>query len=124
MIYVNYNSNPMRRKVGDCTVRAISKALEQSWEHTYIELAVQGLLMYDMPSANAVWGEYLNSKGFVKKAINKDKYYTIVDFCRENPIGTYIVGTGSHTVCIEDGKYYDTWDSGDETPIFYFAKKE
>lgn len=124
MIYVNYNSNPMRRKVGDCTVRAISKALEQSWEHTYIELAVQGLLMYDMPSANAVWGEYLNSKGFVKKAINKDKYYTIVDFCRENPIGTYIVGTGSHTVCIEDGKYYDTWDSGDETPIFYFVKKE
>lgn len=124
MIYVNYNSNPMRRKVGDCTVRAISKALDQSWEHTYIELAVQGLLMYDMPSANAVWGEYLNSKGFVKKAINKDKYYTIVDFCRENPIGTYIVGTGSHTVCIEDGKYYDTWDSGDETPIFYFVKKE
>lgn len=123
MIYIDYNANPMHRKVGDCTVRAISKALKQSWEHTYTELAVQGLLMYDMPSSNAVWGAYLKSKGFVKKAINKDKLYTIIDFCKDNPQGVYIVGTGTHTVCVEDGKYYDTWDSGDEIPILYYIKE-
>ena len=26
-------------------------------------------------------------------------------------------------ICIEDGNYYDTWDSGDEIPIYYWKEK-
>lgn len=51
-----HNENPDGRNVGDCTVRAISTALGQEWETTYIALALQGYLMGDMPSANHVWG--------------------------------------------------------------------
>ncbi len=63
-MFERYNPNPQGRVVGDCTVRAISKALGQSWEQTYIGLCLQGFLMGDMPSSNAVWGAYLRSKGF------------------------------------------------------------
>lgn len=31
MSYTHYNPNPAQKSVGDCTVRAISKALDQSW---------------------------------------------------------------------------------------------
>ena len=40
MPYKYYNPNPMARSVGDCTVRAISKATGQDWEETYIGLCL------------------------------------------------------------------------------------
>ena len=66
MSYVYYNPNPLKLSVGDCTIRAISCALNMSWKETYLALCTQGFQMYDMPSANRVWGEYLKSKGFKK----------------------------------------------------------
>ena len=56
MGFVSYNANPEHKNVGDCTVRAISKALGKRWDETYIGLVMQGYMMGDMPSANHVWG--------------------------------------------------------------------
>ena len=58
MAYIQHNENPDGRNVGDCTIRAIAKALAQSWEETYVGVAIQGYMMRDMPSANHVWGAY------------------------------------------------------------------
>lgn len=58
-VYMNwtyYNPNPIAARVGDCTVRAISKVLDQDWEDTYMDLCALGLAMCDLPSANSVWG--------------------------------------------------------------------
>ena len=101
MSYVYYNPNPLKLSVGDCTIRAISRALNYSWKHTYLSLAIQGFLMYDMPSANRVWGEFLKSQNFIKRQIPDTcpDCYTIRDFCIDNSIGTFIVGTGEHVVC-------------------------
>ena len=30
----------------------------------------------------------------------------------------------SHVVCVEDGKYFDSWDSGNEIPLFYWEKED
>ena len=35
MAYVEWNPNPVGRKVGDCSIRAISKALGVDWETAY-----------------------------------------------------------------------------------------
>lgn len=120
-----FNPNPENNLVGDCTIRAISKALDQDWEQTYIDLCLQGFVMHDMPSSNNVWGKYLKSKGFVRSIIPNTcpDCYTITDFCNDNPQGIYLVATGSHIVCVINGSYYDTWDSGSEVPIYYFVKK-
>lgn len=120
-----FNPNPENNLVGDCTIRAISKALNQDWEQTYIDLCLQGFVMHDMPSSNNVWGKYLKSKGFVRGIIPNTcpDCYTIADFCDDNPQGIYLVTTGSHIVCVINGSYYDTWDSGSEVPIYYFVKK-
>ena len=63
-MYNYYNPNPKGNKVGDCVIRAISKALDMSWEDVYIELTIQGYLMGDLLSSNGVWDAYLKRKGF------------------------------------------------------------
>lgn len=42
MSYINFNPNPDRKLVGDCVIRAISKAMNQSWDDTYIGIMLQG----------------------------------------------------------------------------------
>lgn len=59
MGFVWHNQNPEGFNVGDCTIRAISMATGQTWENTYADLALQGFIMRDMPSANHVWGVVL-----------------------------------------------------------------
>lgn len=124
--YVQYNANPINRRAGDCTVRAISKALDQSWEYTFLDMSLQGFVLYDMPSANHVWGSYLRTKGFERKRIPDScpDCYTVKDFCDDHPKGTYILAISGHVVTAIDGAYYDMWDSGDELPIFYWQRKE
>ena len=124
--WIKYNVNPINNRVGDCVVRAISKALKQDWEKTYTELCVEGFLMCDMPSANSVWHVYLTRKGFKRGIVDMpcESCYTVNDFCNDHPKGTYILGTGSHVIAVEDGFFFDTWNSGDEIPIYYWQKEQ
>ena len=121
-----YNPNPMKNRVGDCTVRAIAKAMDQDWEKTYAGLTAYGFMCRDMPSANNVWGRYLKQNGFKRYLVDDhgQDIYTVEDFCIDNPVGTYILAIDGHVVCVKDGFYYDTWDSGQEEPIYYWAKGE
>lgn len=123
-MFIKYNPNPKGDRVGDCTVRAISKLLEQDWDRTYIDLCVQGYAMKDMPSSNSVWGEYLINRNYTRKVIQNTcpDCYTIKDFCNEHKQGAFLLCTGTHVVTVIDGDYYDTWDSGDEVPIFYYER--
>lgn len=126
MGWKQYNANPKGKQVGDCTVRAISKATEQPWEDAYSGIALQGFLLADMPSANNVWGSYLKRKGFRRRMIPDScpDCYTVEDFCRDHPIGTFIVALHGHVVAVKNGDYYDTWQSGNETPLYYFEREE
>jgi hypothetical protein len=122
MMFVFYNLNPKEKNVGDCVVRAISKALNLSWEKTYVLLCVQGLMCADLPSSNEVWSDFLKSKGFKRRTL--DDAYTIEEFCEVFPKGVYVVGTGSHAVAIVDGCFFDAWNSGRETVLYYFEKEK
>ena len=119
------NPNPVKNLVGDCVIRAISVALNQPWTKTYDDICAVGREMYDMPSSNAVWNAYLRDSGFTKQTIPNicPDCYRIFDFCLDHPRGEYLVATGSHVVAVIDGNYYDTWDSGDEVPIYYYERK-
>ena len=67
--YVYYNPNPNGKNVGDCVIRAISKATNMDWESVYTGICVTGYSMCDMPSANCVWGSYLRYNGFVRDVV-------------------------------------------------------
>ena len=124
MAFIYFNPNPSGKRVGDCVIRGISFLTEQDWEKTYIKIVMQGFAMFDMPSSNAVWAEYLRKCGYKKFVIPDTcpECYTVKNFCEDNPSGKYLLATGSHVVAVKDGDYYDAWDSGDEVPIYFWRK--
>lgn len=125
MAFVFDNPNPKNNLVGDCVIRGISILMGRPWEYTYIEIVAQGYTMYDMPSSNAVWNAYLKSKGYRKRIIPNScpDCYTVRQFCKDHPKGHYLLATGTHVIAVIDGEYHDTWDSGDEIPIYYYTKE-
>ena len=124
MAFIYDNPNPRHERVGDCTVRALSLATGKPWDEVYLNLCVYGYMMCDMPSSNAVWGQYLNDLGFRREiAGNECPLCTVAEFASKNKTGVCVLGTGTHVICLKGGNYYDTWDSGDETPIFVWRKK-
>lgn len=122
-LHKQYNPNPTRNRVGDCTVRAICKATGKEWDSVYAALTAYGYISKDMPSANHVWGRYLRDSGFHRHLIDENlDNYTVENFCRDHPKGTYILAIDGHVVCAVDGFYYDSWDSGQEIPVFYWTR--
>lgn len=120
-----YNPNPAGRiSVGDCAVRALTKVLGVDWEKAYAMLVKNGFEMADMPSSNAVIDSVLRQHGFYREVIPNTcpDCYTIKQFCRDNPVGTYVIGTNNHVVTVVDGDWYDTWDSGDEIPVYFWTR--
>lgn len=122
--FIYYNPNPVNQKVDDCVVRAIAAATRQDWDSVYIGLVFQGFIIKDMPANNYVWGNYLRSKGFIRRIIPNTcpDCYTVENFADDHPIGTFVLGTGSHAVAVIDGDVYDTEDSRKEIPIYYYKE--
>lgn len=122
MAFVQYNPNPRGIDTGDCVIRAICKALDMEWEKVYMDLTVRGLQYCMWGDTNAVWERYLRESGFVQQTFPSTcpDTYTIADFAKDHPEGTYIVATGTHVVAVKDGDYYDTSNSGNAVPSYYF----
>lgn len=124
-MYVYYNPNPLSKFVGDCVVRAISKVMDKDWDYTYDRICEEGRVLKDMPSSNSVWGSYLKSKGFKRYIIPNScpNCYSVTDFCKDNPIGTYVLGLDGHVIAVINGDYFDTQDSGFGCPTYYWRKE-
>lgn len=124
-MYEKYNPNPLGKNVGDCTVRAIAKALNVDWGAAYMLLTAKGYEMADMPSADAVWGAVLRSDGYRKYVLPDTcpDCYTAADFARDYPRDTYVLGFGGHVATMIDGTLYDSWNSLSEVPIYYWSKR-
>lgn len=126
MAFVFYNPNPSGRFVGDCTIRAICRLTDMDWDSVYACTVFQGFLRKDMPSGNSTWGAFLKKRGYIRKFIPDTcpECYTVKDFCRDNPRGRFLLVLDQHVVTVVDGNYYDTWDSGNEVPDYYWMKGE
>lgn len=124
-MWIKCNPNPGYKHVGDCVIRAISIATDRPWLAVYDDVCATGRKEYNMPSADAVWGKYLYDLGFEPFLLPAacPSCVTVRAFCRMYPKGTYIIGTGSNAVAVIDGDYYDSWDSGNEQPSFFWRVK-
>lgn len=117
-MWIPYNANPEGIRDIDCTVRAVSAAMGQSWDEAYIGICIEGFKQKRMPSSNAVWGQYLYNHGFRRKTILEDGLYTVRDFCADHPKGLYVLAVSGHVLTVIDGDWYDFWDSSEEVPLY------
>lgn len=125
MSYFYANPNPKKKLVIDCVIRAICIVTNKSWHEVFFDICTEAGVQCDMPSSNQVWKSYLLDQGFKIKMIPDmcPACYTVAEFSKDNPNGKFIVCTGEHAVAVMDGNYYDTWDSGDEVPIYFYYKE-
>ena len=107
-------------------MRAISTAAGISWDKAYCELCAAGYSMADMPDANAVWGAVLRRHGFRRHLIpeNCPECYTVEKFCEDHPSGVYVLALRAHVVAVVNGNYMDTWNSGEECPLYFWSKED
>lgn len=124
MAYEYFNNNPADKIVGDCVVRAISIATNESWDKTYIALALQGFLSKDIMNSNAVWGAYLMQNGFERYTLPHTcpECFSFSDFAEDHPKGIYVLCTGTHVATVKDSVLMDAWDSRNEIVQFYWKK--
>lgn len=124
-MWIKANPNPYRQEEPDCVVRAIAIATDHSWEKVHWDLCVMSHYEHTMPSTNWLWGKYLKRHGFEKFLLPDScpDCTTVREFCRHYPDGTYVIGTGTHAICVINGNYYDAWDSGQTVPTFFYRKR-
>ncbi|MBO7731768.1 MAG: hypothetical protein J6S67_04430 [Methanobrevibacter sp.] len=125
-MWIKYNANPVANRVEDCAIRAVAVALDISWEYAFDLIAKNAKEMGNVMHSNAVFGSVLRQHGFKRFIVPNScpDCYSLIDFCMDNPEGVYVVGLDSHVVAVIDGNYIDTWDSGNEIPIYYWKEIE
>lgn len=135
-----YNANPKNRYTDDCVIRAITNALDQTYEETYKEMFELSLSNYYSIYSQENIDRYLESKGWIKhKQLRKsdNTKYTGKEFCKYFQdhiayLGQSIIANigGQHMVCIKevysaptrDVKIHDIWDCSDCCVGNYWTK--
>lgn len=113
-----FQPNPKHEKAGDCQIRAVCATTGLDWYTVFdkmVEFCRENCYVWYSNEAY----NYLEDKfGFTKlpsaKRVKGKKATTVQMFCKEHPTGKFIVSTVHHVVGIKDGKYYDSWNSGEE----------
>lgn len=126
--YYQPNKKDLKDRYGDCTIRALSKALNISWIEAFdkeIPLCreAQASNIFDVPSK--IRNEFMKKLGFTYFGISNKKGTTrptVDSFTKNHPNGTYILSLANHVVASVDGKYYDTWDCGNKCLYGYWVK--
>lgn len=126
MAYSYYNPNPVGRFVDDCTVRALSKVLNIDWETAHVLLDNAAIKMGDMSDSKSVLPAVLRQYCFYRDVIPNTcpDCYTAEDFCNDHQNGTYVISFGGHVAAVVDGVLYDTADTSNDTPYYFWYKKE
>ncbi len=122
MGYVYYQPNKTT-ETGDCVVRSICLATGHGWHFVFDRLVEYARRVQDMPNEFAVYSKYLEDQGFTYRDVKKGKRrQTVSAFANRHKHGVYILKGLCHVVCVVDGNYYDSWDSGSKLVYGYWKK--
>lgn len=111
---------------GDCGIRAVSKALDCSWEEALTTLYLNALKIKEAPGSCDNITETLKFFDFKWVPITPkrgEKRQTVTEFAKTHNTGTYILRVSGHLVCAKDGKYHDIWDCGNKSLYGYWVKQ-
>lgn len=83
-MYRYFNPNPVGNITRDCVIRAVSAALDISWDDAFDLVAERAKQMGETMDENAVYGSILRQCGFYRAVISNScsDCYTARDFCR------------------------------------------
>jgi hypothetical protein len=111
-MYKFLNINPLNKKEEDCVNRAISLALCKDYYVIRNKLYLIADL-FDCDTLCVCCYKHLLDDVYQLPRIDM-KGYTIKEFIRKYPKGTFIIRVDGHLTCVINGKCYDIWDCTDE----------
>lgn len=126
MKYTFFNNNPKGRKTTDCVVRSISKAMNQSWEDTLMDLFNHALQYGVMLNEKTCYDKYLQANGWTKCKMPRHQdntRYTVREFLTENPKGIFIMSVARHLTVGIDGELLDTWNCSSKSLGNYWTQE-
>lgn len=120
------NLNPLKKRTGDCVVRALAFFLGIPWKEAFFDLimfcADKGLVNFNYIST---YTAYMKDKGYVRQ---KPPYkgISIGEFCEKiaDEGYVYIIQTKRHMTIICDRDVFDTWDCRDRNVIYYWKRQK
>lgn len=128
--YYQPNETDIKDKVGDCQIRALSKALGLTWLEVFDltmpmcrEERVPSIFSCDLTRTKRL----MANLGFVYTGVSNKKGTkrpTVRSFAKDHPNGRYVLSVANHVVACVDGKYYDTWDCGSHSLYGYYEFKD
>ena len=121
-----YNPNPKKKNVGDCSLRAYCAAFGWTWEEAFEKSSAIAKDEAIMMDTHKTCEKVMEGEGYVldeefKKSKRKD--LTVNEFALTHPYGTYFLNTHGHLLCVKDGEYWDSWDSGKKKVRRIYIKK-
>lgn len=128
-VYYQPNSKDVKDEYGDCTIRALCKALGVTWLEAFdatIPILRENQVVNIFGAPVEVRNKFLQALGFTYTGVSAKKGSTrptVDSFAKEHPHGTFILKVAHHVVACVDGKYYDTWDSGYKSLYGYYEKE-
>ena len=128
--YYQPNKKDVKDQYGDCTVRALSKALNCTWLEAFEAMIPickeeQTTNIFSVPAKKKT--DLLSRLGFSYTGISTKKGTrrpTVDTFAKEHKHGIHIAIVANHVVAVVDGYYYDTWDSGQCKMYGFYTKEE
>lgn len=128
-VYYQPNKKDLKDRYGDCTIRALSKALNCTWLEAFDKMIplcreYQVSNVFDAPSI--IEREIIGKLGFNYVGVSNkkgSKRPTVDSFAKDHPEGIFILNVANHEVACVNGKYYDTWDCGYKSLYGYYEKR-
>ena len=121
-MFVKFDGNPCGKSKGDCVIRAIGIAENESWRRVYLQLCVEGYADCAWGDVDRIWNGYLERIGYTRSEPGENDGKTVAEFASRHQTGTYIIGTGTHAVAVVTGDIVDSWNSSNEPILYYYTK--
>ena len=123
--YYQPNDKDLKDNYGDCVIRALTKVTGKTWIEVFKDLIPKAMELQCMPNSKPCYEDYLLKNGFTYYGISNKKGTkrpTVTSFTKDHKDGTYVLRVAHHIIASIDGKFYDTWDSGDCCLYGYWKK--
>ena len=121
-----FQPNPTGTNTRDCVIRAVSAVLDISWDDAFDLVSERAKAMGQTMDDNAVYGSILRQIGFARAIIPNScpDCYTAEDFVYDHPRGVYVLGFTGHVAAVIDGQIWDSWDSTNLIPTYYWFEQK
>lgn len=124
-MFVYYNINPLGKKTGDCSVRAVAVATGLGWDKAFEGLVASAFRLKTVPDDTEAVEDFLLKQGFKIGKIKVPKgghRPTVAQFAEQNPNIYAVLRVAGHLTCSGKGNYVDIWDCGDKSVYKYWYK--